>query len=879
MYQKLFNQLTTTDSVVTVNRRLAAFLKQGYAQNQIRAHQQAVWEAIAIYPFNIWLENLWQDCQLNLKSPPPYLLRSEQELVLWEKMIAESSEGKHLLRPGATAKAAYQAWQLVNQWFIDLNHPLLKQSLDSLTWLKWSQEFISLCKNKNWLSSQRLPEWLALQLSKGCNFLPKRLFLVGFEELNPQYMLFCRKLMDVGCEVIEYQPTPRNTEVFSLALPDCDAEIYAMARWAYQLNKQNIGNIGCVVPNLSSIRNKVNQIFSEIFLPESQIPSYQELPMPFNISAGSKLIDYSLIRTAFTLLKLEEKVNIHDLSVLLRSPYIAYAETEFNSRGKLDASLRAIGETYLLLDAVKVLAKKNNAPYFARHLQHFISLLVDINASRTANQWAIFFSRQLAAFGWPGERTINSFEHQLIESWSKLLKTFSQLTIVLPSLSHREALHFLLNLAQAQEFQPQSDPVSVQVLGLLEAAGLEFERLWVMGLDDNSWPSSANPNPFIPIFLQRKLNIPHSTSSRELTYCQKLTEKFSYSAQQVIFSYPQIIEDRFLQPSPLIKFANSISMSDLQLFEHQSFAELIQISARLELITDEVALPVSVDEQIKGGSGIFKSQSVCPFQAFARYRLGALPLEFPKLGLSAKERGSILHHALEITWNQLSSYDQLLKYSSDKLQTLIQEAIDTALLSITKKRTQTIKQRFIAIEKKRLTKIISEWLKYEKQRAPFSIYLTEKVQSFTLGNVPLELRVDRIDLLADGSYGIIDYKTGMPNISAWLGERPDEPQLPLYCVSSNLPISTVMFAQIRSNEKKFLGITSQLENVVPGVKTWSTMKNFNDLGNWESLINNWRETLSKIGEHFMKGEAKVDPKDGLKTCQFCDLKIFCRKSF
>ena len=36
----------------------------------------------------------------------------------------------------------------------------------------------------------------------------------------------------------------------------------------------------------------------------------------------------------------------------------------------------------------------------------------------------------------------------------------------------------------------------------------------------------------------------------------------------------------------------------------------------------------------------------------------------------------------------------------------------------------------------------------------------------------------------NGYYTIIDYKSGKPNINDWFGDRPKQPQLPLYCIKS-----------------------------------------------------------------------------------------------
>ncbi len=67
---------------------------------------------------------------------------------------------------------------------------------------------------------------------------------------------------------------------------------------------------------------------------------------------------------------------------------------------------------------------------------------------------------------------------------------------------------------------------------------------------------------------------------------------------------------------------------------------------------------------------------------------------------------------------------------------------------------------------------------------------------------------DRSTRLADGSRMVIDYKTGIPKLSQWFGDRPDEPQLPLYALAES-DVAAVAFAQIRKGDARFPGIAAE----------------------------------------------------------------------
>ncbi len=97
-------------------------------------------------------------------------------------------------------------------------------------------------------------------------------------------------------------------------------------------------------------------------------------------------------------------------------------------------------------------------------------------------------------------------------------------------------------------------------MGLLEASGLRFDHLWIMGLHDEALPAAPSPNPFIPISMQHEYGLPHSSSDRELAFGGKLMERLLASAPDIVLSYPETEGDRALAPSPLLAAGSWQSM-------------------------------------------------------------------------------------------------------------------------------------------------------------------------------------------------------------------------------------------------------------------------------------------------------------------------------
>ena len=93
------------------------------------------------------------------------------------------------------------------------------------------------------------------------------------------------------------------------------------------------------------------------------------------------------------------------------------------------------------------------------------------------------------------------------------------------SVDYATALGGLTQLLSQTSFQAQAENQSLYVLGMLEALAQPFEAVWVLGLDDENFPSAPNPNPFIPLWYQLKHGFPRASAERELVFAEQLRDK------------------------------------------------------------------------------------------------------------------------------------------------------------------------------------------------------------------------------------------------------------------------------------------------------------------------------------------------------------------
>ena len=150
-------------------------------------------------------------------------------------------------------------------------------------------------------------------------------------------------------------------------------------------------------------------------------------------------------------------------------------------------------------------------------------------------------------------------------------------------MGYAEAVARVRRMAEDTAFQPESPDVPVQILGVLESAGCEFDHLWVMGLSVEAWPLAARPNPFLPLALQREAGIPESSAEASLELDRRITQGWLAAAREVVLSHPSREADRELEPSPLIA---AIAEGALDLPAYTPFRDTIHASRKLERLED-----------------------------------------------------------------------------------------------------------------------------------------------------------------------------------------------------------------------------------------------------------------------------------------------------
>lgn len=870
MDNELLKLLAEGCTVLTPTVRLSRYLQYRYAIAQLNAGRES-WPTPDCLPWTAWLLREWQE--LNGKSDIDlYLLNSGQREWLWQEIIRQSRYGEQLLQTSSTARQAMAAYDLCRAYDIEIFPADQYLNEDARACKNWVGRYEEQLQRSGQVDEARLPDIL-IQYHDGGESSARKIILYGFDELTPQQGALTGALQSSGATITVYPVAERNASVAICRARNTHDEIRQAANWCRQiLERSPDAGIGIICPQLPALRQALVYRLDALLVPATLLSSAAEQDKPYNIALGRPLSESPAIHTALNILRLgQQRVPLSVISQLLLSPFIRGAENELSRRGSFDARLRELGESGLTLKTVFRVASDHCRPYqqcpqFIEMLKAFDIRFLSCPRKQGAGGWAQSFSDLLKQFNWPGERSLNSEEYQVLEAWKGMLVQLASLDHVAGKMGYDQALGQLAHTTGETRFQPQTAEAPVQVMGPAAVAGMQFDYLWFMGCHDQAWPPARQPNPFIPLSLQRQAGIAAAGAESHMQQYRELTRKMIRSAREAVISYPQQEEDRLLRASPVIKMfgekAKPFFPQPIDDVQHR-----LQASGNLDYFVDEEAPVIRTTQTTTGGSGIFRDQALCPFRSFARHRLHARALATVDTGLNPVNRGLLVHEVMQNFWMHDRDSAGLADADEERMQKRIDKSIRQALKKFSKQQPETLTENFIELEQYRLHKLLEEWVAIEQERTPFTVREVEQWHTVEFAGMKIQMRIDRIDELAGGELVIIDYKTGNVNVNEWLEERPGDPQLPLYAVTTSGHVAAIVYGKVKRGECKYLGLAED-ENLLPSVRAPGDM-------DWESRVAQWETILSGLAREFQQGVAAVMPRDD-KACAQCDLHGFCR---
>lgn len=797
-------------------------------RNLIRAHNDAMqaagrtaWRTARVQTIGSYLNLLYRSQR---RSDPglPILLGAEAEYALFRATA-----------PGGAADLiplAQDAWNLCHQWGIPIDAAAFAATENGLLFAEWSERIERRLDNQHAVTRAQLAALPNLSSDE------PTLSAVAFEQLPTELLRWLERQSGRVQFINPEPPAGRQSEALRTSFETPEDELAAASRWARRLleaQQPDERRIGIIVPDLGSRYHAVLRQFTAELDPLLETGTQGIL----DIGGGSALRAQPIWQAARDFLALcIDQLAADRARACLNSPYLRVP--------RLPSLPVNLTPAINLLQLDRQLDLPELRP----------ELTARVREARAAEQglsgWLSVFRDVLNMAGWTGQGA-GSTQYQ---AWQELDARLDGLGRWADerTINAHDALRQLDQFLGSITFAPERPAAPVQIIGYLESTGLDFTHLWVLGLDDESWPRLPAPNPFVPIRLQKANELPRTTPEQEAAFARDRLEQWLSSTDHLIVSHARHVEESERRPSALIRHLPAME----RLEEHRPHPGFVHRPGQLEALDDNHGLPLEPGEH-RGGTGRLREQAACPFRGYAIHRLGLKETRQPRGLPDALDRGTLIHEALHRLYENANS-DGMAPGELSELQ--FGQAADQALA----RHYGRFPMPFRIRERDRLVAILTAWNRLESRRQDVAIEDLELGLQAEFDGIGLNLRIDRVDRIGE-AHLVIDYKTG--RIGNRLNhERLLDPQLPLYALT-NESVQGVLYAEVDEDRPRLKGIAAmdldQANLDPPAGDSWTAQRA------------QWQRQVDTLTGEIRSGFAAVTPYD-TRACQNCHLQGLCR---
>lgn len=399
---------------------------------------------------------------------------------------------------------------------------------------------------------------------------------------------------------------------------------------------------------------------------------------------------------------------------------------------------------------------------------------VDSGVSAISTLQEIFkhvFEQQLTS------KTLRQTEADLfIATIKELNRLHDALADYLPRLTTPKELSFVLSLIQ-KAVQGISVPLTgeplrgIQVMGLLESRSLDFEQIYILGVNEGLLPQTSVSPSFIPDSIRRAYGLPVLENQDAIS--AYMFYRLLQRSKKVSMVYNAQADDANTgEPTRFLKQLEYESGYSFRYLEHK---QRISIEKKEPIIIakDEKVMEVLnryLRAEVALSASALTTYINCPLQFFYKY---VAKIEEPKEiseNLEANYIGSMLHYLLETFYDELRAADAII--TKEKIVEQRKKVPELAVKAFAQVMFENEDYQVLhnGMQKVVLA-IVEEYanliLDYDQQEAPFEILSLEQKDQVAFDfqirgvakRIMLQGIIDRIDR-KNGVTRIVDYKTG-----------------------------------------------------------------------------------------------------------------------
>ncbi len=681
-------------------------------------------------------------------------------------------------------------------------------------------------------------------------------------------------LARLGARAAGDDATPAGARVTTA--DDDEHELALIAQWCRQhLEQDPERRLLIVDAKLRQRRRQYERVLSQALSPSEWLSlEARAFSTFFSIEGGQPLTDFPLIAHALmTLRLLTTSLRFDEVVLWLRMPFLDQGELFDGAR--IEALIRdghKLEFTAASLAGMLEHRSSDAARALAARLRQGLDLLG--GESRSAQDWSARLLGALRAVGWHGTRPLRTDEQQTVARWYALFDEYSALGSWLPRASAADAVATVVDLARERSFDPASVAAPVTLTDSHEDPVVRYDAIWVAGLDAAQWPPPPRPDVFIPLRLQVAAGVPAASAAGQSARARASLAAWLAATPALVCSWARLDGDAHRTPSPLLAVVHH---------REPETGDMRMLAARLrapqlEKLDDSIGVSVDTAFIVPGGTRPITLQAECGFHAYGEMRLDGVPLEEPKPGIDPRDRGKLLHKALELVWSKLEANFLTAKVSDARTRgPAIEASVRAAITHVYRGQVPPELQPAVERERFRLEKLIEALFQVEATRTPFGIDSLEAQRQVNIAGGTFEIRIDRIDALEGGGYAILDYKTGEPRPLRWDGNRFRDPQLLTYLLAERgRDVQALANISLSRGRARFTGRAAR-KGLLPDVKGEDPGKVPAALidANWNEQLEGWLNALRAVAQQYLQGDATVQP--GSDVCRNCHLTVLCRR--
>jgi len=446
----------------------------------------------------------------------------------------------------------------------------------------------------------------------------------------------------------------------------------------------------------------------------------------------------------------------------------------------------------------------------------------------------------------------------------------------------------------AQTFAPATGDGGVQIVDAATAPYGAFDEVQIVGLIDADWPERERRSIFYPAFLLQSLGWPEERKRLEGARAA-FVDLLGLAGERFALSTITLEDDAIVEPSAFLHEVRALAPSR-QVVAEPAPARIFPWEALAldPVATEAVSEPArtwaefrrrrtpAADPAFHGEAGPWGLPRIsvsrleryldCPFKFFAAEVLRLEESPDDEAARTPLERGLFLHALFErvfASWQQ-EGRGTITAATLDDAQRLFATVAETALAELAPGEAAIERQRLfgtagapgiarrvLAMEAERAATVVERLLEYPLDGAFTFRDPDGRERSLTLRGV-----VDRVDLLADGTFHLIDYKTrAVPDPRRAL-------QLPIYSLCVTRQLAGYRGRSWRLGEASYLSFEGPAA-VVPLVRKPDEL---------EARLGEAQRQLFDVLDGIGAGHFPPQPAER-SLCATCAFTAVCRKDY